>query len=256
MEERFFPKRPFRGRGGVHVPHRKNTAEEESIKLPIPAQVVIPMSMHIGAPCKALVKPGERVLVGQCIGDTDAFVSAPIHASVSGTVREIRQVSLPNGASCEGVVIDSDGQMEEYPFTPPEVTDAASLAAAARACGLVGLGGAGFPAHIKLRIPEDKQVDTLLVNAAECEPYLTSDYRRMIEEPEKVVKGLQVILTLFDSAKGYICIEDNKPEGIAKLQELVVGEANIEVQPLKTKYPQGAERMLIYAVTGETINSS
>lgn len=258
MEERFFPKRPFRGRGGVHVPHRKNTAEEESIKLPIPAQVVIPMSMHIGAPCKALVKPGERVLVGQCIGDTDAFVSAPIHASVSGTVREIRQVSLPNGASCEGVVIDSDGQMEEYPFTPPEVTDAASLAAAARACGLVGLGGAGFPAYIKLRIPEDKQVDTLLVNAAECEPYLTADYREIMENSWDVMSGIYAVKRFLGIHRVIIGVEENKPEAIRVLREMADNseadpEDEVRVLKLPARYPQGAEKVLIHACTGRRV---
>ena len=246
-----------RGRGGVRVPHRKNTAEMSVVRMPAPETVVLPMQQHIGAPCTPTVKVGDSVAVGQVIGDSDKFVSAPIHASISGTVTAVGDVRLANGLVTKGVTIKSDGEMRLFDgLTPPAVNSKEELIAAVRASGLVGLGGAGFPCHVKLTVPPDKQVDTLIVNAAECEPYITADYRRMLENPELLVEGMRVILKLFDNAKGLFAIEDNKPDCIAKLKELTKDEPRMEVREMMTKYPQGAERQLIFANTGRAINST
>ena len=242
---------------GVKVPHSKNTAEMETVKMPVPDKVVIPMKQHMGRECTPTVKLTDLVKVGQIIGDTDAFIGAPIHSSVSGKVTKIDEIIGTDGNPIKAVEITTDKLQEiDESVKVPEVTDLQSFAAAIRASGLVGLGGAGFPTHVKLAPKDPSRIEYILVNGAECEPYITSDYRRMIEEPEKVVKGLQVILTLFDSAKGYICIEDNKPDCIAKMKELVKDIDRIEVKEVMTKYPQGGERTLIYAATGREINSS
>ncbi|MEE1012422.1 MAG: electron transport complex subunit RsxC, partial [Acutalibacteraceae bacterium] len=165
-------------RGGVKVDHHKNTAHKKVERLPIPSKVVIPMQQHIGAPCEPVVKVGDVVAVGQLIGDTDKYVSAPIHASVSGTVTAIGDVKLPNGVMSKAVTIESDGEMRLWEgIKPPVVETKADLIKAVRDSGLVGLGGAGFPTHVKLNIPEDKNIDTLIINAAECEPFITVDYR-------------------------------------------------------------------------------
>ena len=243
---------------GAHTPHDKATAASKPVPMPLPAQVRILMSQHIGAPAKALVKKGDEVFVGTKIGEAGGFVSANIHSSVSGTVAAVEPFRLSNGRMCDSVVIKTDGKQTVDPAVKaPEVTDKASFLAAVRECGLVGLGGAGFPTHVKLTPKDEAAIDHVIVNGAECEPYLTSDYRVMLEQPEKVVGGLKVILQLFDKAKGVIGIEENKPEAIRILSELVKDEPRIQVCTLKTKYPQGGERFLIYAVTGgREINST
>ena len=247
-------------KGGVHPYDGKDLSKDKPIQEYLPkGDLVYPLSQHIGAPAKPVVAVGDAVLKGQMIAEAGGFVSAPIYATVSGTVKAIEPRRVAVGDMVNSIVVENDGEFKSLEFTP--VDDVASLSKEEiikkiQNAGIVGMGGAGFPTHVKLSPKEPEKIKYILVNGAECEPYLTSDYRIMLEQPEKLVGGLKVMLQLFDGAKGYICIEDNKPEGIAKLQELVEGEANIEVQPLKTKYPQGAERMLIYAVTGETINSS
>ena len=242
---------------GAHTPHDKATAASKPVPMPLPAQVRILMSQHIGAPAKALVKKGDEVFVGTKIGEAGGFVSANIHSSVSGTVAAVEPFRLSNGRTCDSVVIKTDGKQTVDPAVKaPEVTDKASFLAAVRESGLVGLGGAGFPTHVKLTPKDENAIDYVIVNGAECEPYLTSDYRLMVEEPEKLVGGLKVILQLFDNAKGVIAVENNKPEAIKKLEELVKDEPRITVCPLLTKYPQGGERSIIYAVTGRKVNSS
>ena len=174
-----------KGRGGVGVSHNKNTAEMPVERMPIPEKVVISMQQHIGVPCTPIVKVGDEVAVGQKIGDSDKFVSAPIHATVSGKVTAVGDIKLANGIITKGVTIESDGEMRMYEgITPPVVTNKKELCAAVRESGLVGLGGAGFPTHVKLNIPDDKEIDTLVINAAECEPYITVDYRECIENAE------------------------------------------------------------------------
>ena len=183
-----------RGRGGVRVPHRKNTAELPVVRMPAPETVVLPMQQHIGAPCTPTVKVGDVVAVGQIIGDSDKFVSAPIHASISGTVTAVGDVKLANGLVTKGVTIKSDGEMRHCDgMAPPTVNTKEDLIAAVRAAGLVGLGGAGVPCHVKLSIPPDKPVDTLIVNAAECEPYITVDYRECLEHAYDILGGINVL---------------------------------------------------------------
>lgn len=247
-------------RGGIHPYDGKDLSRDRAIQDIRPGkELAYLVSQHIGAPAKPIVKKGDRVLVGQMIAEAGGFVSAPVYASVSGVVKGIEKRLTATGGYCDAIIVENDEVYESVAFE--ETKDITQLSkdeirGKIQKAGIVGMGGAGFPTHVKLSPKEPEKIKYILVNGAECEPYLTSDYRIMLEQPEKLVGGLKVMLQLFDGAKGYICIEDNKPEGIAKLQELVEGEANIEVQPLKTKYPQGAERMLIYAVTGETINSS
>ncbi len=203
-----FPIKPFKTFGGAHVPHHKNTSSAESVKMPVPAVVTISMSQHIGAPCKALVKKGDYVYVGQKIGDSDAFVSAPVHSSVSGTVKEVKQIMLSAGQMVDAVVIESDGKMEVCPdITPPaEVKTKADLARIVRESGLVGLGGAGFPAHVKLNVPDGKAIDTLIINVAECEPYITADHREVLENGKAVLDGIYRIKDILDIHRVIIAI--------------------------------------------------
>ena len=247
-------------KGGVHPNDGKSLAKDKAIVELLPqGDLVYPLSQHIGAPAKPVVAKGDHVLKGQKIAEAGGFVSAPIYASVSGTVKAIEPRVNPTGSKVNSIIIANDGQYEEVEYPQPkplsELTKEEILNIIGEA-GVVGMGGAGFPTHVKLAPKDPSKIEYILVNGAECEPYITSDYRRMIEEPEKVVKGLQVILTLFDSAKGYICIEDNKPDCIAKMKELVKDIDRIEVKEVMTKYPQGGERTLIYAATGREINSS
>lgn len=242
---------------GIHVPHKKSTAGKESVRLPIPSTVTIPMQMHIGAPCKPIVAVGDTVLVGQKIGESEAPVSSPVHASVSGKVKAIKAVTLPSGAKCEAVVIESDGEMTPAPTAPPVVEDTASFLRAVRECGLVGLGGAGFPTHIKLKIPEGKTVDTLLINAAECEPYLTSDNREIIENAWDVMSGIYAVKRILGIRKVVIGVENNKPEAIALLRKMANASENergeVQVLALPATYPQGAEKILIKSATGREV---
>ena len=205
-----------------------------------------------------MYKKGDTVLAGQKIADAGGFVSVPLHASVSGTVKGIEKHLNATGSMVDCIVIENDQQYQEVEYQEARLEDLTKeeILNRIKEGGVVGMGGAGFPTHVKLAPKDPSRIEYILVNGAECEPYITSDYRRMIEEPEKVVKGLQVILTLFDSAKGYICIEDNKPDCIAKMKELVKDIDRIEVKEVMTKYPQGGERTLIYAATGREINSS
>lgn len=255
-----FPKHPFRTHGGAPVPHHKNTWSEPSAVMPPPGRVVIPMQQHIGAPCKPVVKKGDHVYVGQVIGDNDAFVCAPIHASVSGTVSAITKVMLTGGQMTEAVVIDSDGQMEQDPSIcpPPAITNKKELAEAARKAGLVGLGGAGFPAHVKLNVPEGKSIDTLIVNVAECEPYVTSDHREALENGKNVLEGVYKVKEILGVHRVLIAVEDNKPDVIAKLTEIADNpekdpKDEVRVLTLKSQYPQGAEKVLVQACTGRKV---
>lgn len=222
-------------------------------------EAVYPLSQHIGAPAKAVVAVGDTVLVGQKIAEPDGFISAAICSAVSGKVTAIEPRLNINGRKSPAIVIENDGQFTPLPSLGQE-RNAADLSceeilAIIRDAGIVGQGGAGFPAHVKLTMKENVTPDTVIVNAAECEPYLTSDYRLMLERPEQLLAGLRVVLQIFPAARGVIGIENNKPEAIRLLSDLVAGEDRISVCALKTKYPQGGERMLIHAVTGRDINS-
>lgn len=243
---------------GAPVPHRKNTKDMETVDMPVPAMVTIPMSMHIGAPCTPKVKVGDTVYVGQVIGDSDAFVSAPIHSSVSGTVKKIDTILSSNGANTPCVIIESDGEQTPDPsIQPPKVENNDDLVKTIRNSGLVGLGGAGFPAHVKLNpAPEVKaKVDTLVINGAECEPYLTADVREILENSQDIISGINTVSKLLEVKEAIIGIEDNKPEAIRLMQELAAKNsgATIKVHSLPSRYPQGAEKVLIEQCTGRQV---
>ena len=258
MSELSFPKRPYRTHGGVHAPHHKNTAAIHSVEMPVPATVVLPMTQHIGAPCVPLVKVGDTVDVGQCIARSEAFVSAPIHASVSGTVKKIEKITMPSGDKVDAIFIESDGEQRLSPqIKPPVVESISDLITAVRESGLVGLGGAGFPTAVKLSIPPDKHVDTMIINTAECEPYITSDHREVLENSWEIISGIMVVKEFLDIHRVIIGIEDNKPDAIKALKEIAdssidIGD-EIRVLPLKASYPQGAEKILIQACTGREV---
>lgn len=239
----------------IFLPHKKGTENSETVALPLPAKVKISMSQHMGAFCEPLVKKGDRVLVGQKIGDSQAFMSCPVHSSVSGTVTAVTDLLLPGGKVCKEVEIDTDGLQEVSPeVKPPVITDKASLCEAVKQSGCCGMGGAGFPTHIKLNYNEAKcKVDTLVINAAECEPYITSDYREMIENWEDVMTGILLVKSVLGLDRVVIGIEDNKPAAIKLLREKTAGEDGVEVKVLRSCYPQGAEKVIAYNTTGRVI---
>lgn len=248
-------------KGGIHPYEGKELSESKPVSVLQPkGEMVFPLSQHIGAPAKPLVAKGDHVLVGQKIGEPGGFISACIISSVSGTVKSLEPRMVANGAMVPSIIVENDGKYETVEGfgrdRDPKTLSKEEIRNIVKEAGIVGLGGAGFPTHVKLTPKDESAIDTIIVNGAECEPYLTSDYRMMLEEPESIVKGLNVILSLFDNAKGVIGIENNKPEAIKKMTELVKDEPRITVCPLLTKYPQGGERSLIYAVTGRKINSS
>ena len=239
---------------GVKVPHSKNTAEMETVKMPVPDKVVIPMKQHMGRECTPTVKLTDLVKVGQIIGDTDAFIGAPIHSSVSGKVTKIDEIIGTDGNPIKAVEITTDKLQEiDESVKVPEVTDLQSFAAAIRASGLVGLGGAGFPTHVKLMPKNMDEVTTLLVNGAECEPYITADNRAMLEDTDDIVEGIKLVKKYMNLSTVIIGIEDNKPQAIAKLQAAVADIEGASVKALKAQYPQGGEKVLIYECTGKIV---
>lgn len=247
-------------KGGIHPNDGKSLAKDKAIVTVMPkGDLVYPLSQHIGAPASPIVSVGDHVLKGQKIAEAGGFVSAPIHASVSGTVKAIEPHFNPTGSKVNCIVVENDGEYQEVPYAPAkpldELTKEEILNLISEA-GIVGMGGAGFPTKVKLSPKEPEKIEYVIANCAECEPYITADYRRMLENPEELVSGMKVVLKLFDNAKGIFGVEDNKPDCIAKLKELTKDEPRMEVLALKTKYPQGAERQLIFATTGRAINSS
>lgn len=249
-------------RGGIHPYEGKKLTEDKPILDYLPkGDVVFPLSQHIGAPAKPLVKKGDSVLVGQRIAEAGGFVSAHIHSSVSGKVKCIEPRMTAGGTKVESIVIENDGEYQTFDFKehvkPLDEMSRDEILAAIQDAGIVGMGGAGFPTHVKLSPKNPDSIDHIIVNGSECEPYLTSDYRRMMEEPDKLLGGLAIVLKLFPQAKGIVAIEDNKPKAIKLLREKAASSyTNITVNKMKTKYPEGAERQLIYANTGRYINSS
>lgn len=242
-------------RGGVEIAHNKNTAGMRVIRIPTPPFVQIAMTQGIGATCTPTVKVGDYVKLGQLIGDSDAYVSAPIYASISGTVTEIKEITLSTGIKSQAVVIESDGLMASDEFTPPVVNDAKSLIDAVRKSGLVGLGGAGFPAHVKLNLPQEAKIDTLIINAAECEPFITVDYRECIENSVNIMRGVNIVSKYLNIDNVIIAVEDNKPIAIQILKEIADASVGnkVRVMALQSKYPQGAEKMIIQSATGRRI---
>lgn len=246
--------------GGIHPYDGKDLSKDKPIQDILPkGDLVYPLSQHIGAPAKAIVQKGDRVVMGQKIAEAGGFVSAPVYATVSGTVKAIEPRRVVTGDSIMSIIVENDGLFEErafYPEAPVEKLGKQDILDIIREAGIVGMGGAGFPTHVKLSPKEPEKIEYVIANCAECEPYLTSDYRRMMEEPEKLIGGLKVMLRLFDNALGILAVEDNKPDCIRLLKELTKNEKRITVKALKTKYPQGAERQIIFATTGRKINSS
>ena len=250
----------FTFRGGIHPYDGKALSREKAITEIIPkGEMVYPVSQHIGAPAKPIVQKGQRVLMGECIAEAGGFVSAPVYSSVSGTVKAIEKRRTVSGDMTDCIIIENDGLDEKAaPLTARKYEEMSrgEVLEVIQKAGIVGMGGAGFPTHVKLSPKAPEKIDTVIVNCAECEPYLTSDYRKMLEEPDRLVKGLQIETGLFAGARGVLAVEDNKPDCIALLKEKVKDIHNITVVALKTKYPQGSERQLIYAVTGREINAA
>lgn len=247
-------------KGGAHPYEGKELSMANPIQVMMPKEeLVFPMSQHIGAPATPVVAVGDTVKMGQIIGEASGFISANIISSVSGEVKAVEPRLLSSGAKATCVVIANDGNYEpveglgeDRDYTQLSKEEIRQII---KDAGIVGMGGAGFPTNVKVSPKNEDDIDYVIVNGAECEPYLTSDYRLMLERPEELVKGLRVVVSLFQNAKGVIAIEDNKPDAIAKLQYLTSDDPNIEVKVLKTKYPQGAERQVIYVVTGRKIHS-
>jgi electron transport complex protein RnfC len=238
----------------IHVEHHKNTAECPTEKMPLPDKVYISMVQHIGAPCQPTVAVGDLVKVGQVIGDSEAFVSAPIHSGVSGKVLSIEKTMSSVGIWDPIVTIAVDKKQEVLEsIAPPEVTDKESFLKAVRASGVVGLGGAAFPTHVKFNPKNPDEVDTLVINGAECEPYITADYRTMMEDSELLIGGIKTTMKYLNLKKAIIAIEANKEPAIKKLADMVKDEPGIEVFTLKPMYPQGAERVIIYETTGRVV---
>lgn len=246
--------------GGIHPYEGKDLSKDKPILDVNPkGDLVYPLSQHIGAPAVPVVAKGDKVLAGQKIAEAGGYVSAPIYATVSGTVKAIEPRRVVVGDNVMSIIIENDERYEEVEYAPvkplAEMTRE-EIIEKIKEAGIVGMGGAGFPTHVKLSPKEPDKIDYVIANCAECEPYLTSDYRRMLEEPEKLIEGLKVSMALFPNAKGILAVEDNKPDCIQILRELTKDEPDIQVKPLKTKYPQGSERQLIYAATGRAIDST
>lgn len=243
--------------GGIHPPDKKELAKDSPITpAPVPQRVVIPLSQHTGAPCKPVVSIGQEVKKGQLIGEPTAFVSAPVHSSVAGKVVSMGEFPNAMGRIVSSIVIENDGSEEwttlkdnpDYMrLQPDEIKEKIKNA------GIVGLGGAAFPTAVKLSPPKEKPIDVVIINGAECEPYLTADYRLMIEKPREVIEGLKILMKVLGVNKGFVGIENNKPDAIERMKEAAAGERNMEVCALEVKYPQGAEKMLIKAITGREV---
>ncbi|WP_129723769.1 electron transport complex subunit RsxC [Xylanivirga thermophila] len=246
---------------GLHLPYNKELSNSKPIVEILPGEnVVFLLKQHLGAPCEPIVKKGDRVLVGQKIADAEAVVCAPIHSSVSGTVTDITEIKYARGEMIPAIIVKNDDKYEKaepsWNIQNYQLLSRDEIIDIIHQAGIIGMGGAAFPTHLKLNPPADKKVDCIILNGCECEPYVTCDHRLMLEEPEKIIKGLNVILHMFPEAKGYIAIEDNKKDAILAMQEAIkkAGESSsIEIKVVKTKYPQGSEKQLIYALTNRKV---
>ena len=243
----------------IKVSHEKHTAASASEKMPVPETVSISMAQHIGAPCKPLVSKGDHIKLGQPVGDSDAFVSAPIHSSVSGIVKDITTMRSVTGGEDQMIVVETDGEQTVWEgVAPPVVNSREDFIAAVRKSGAVGLGGAAFPTHIKLSPKNLDEVDTLIINGAECEPFITSDHRLMLEETQSIIDGADEIMKYLDLKKTYIGVEENKPDAIEALKKTIDENghsADMEVKVLRARYPQGAERVMVYEITGKVLKA-
>ena len=244
----------FKFLGNIHVPHRKNTAGSCAVKMAVQGEVLLPVLQHIGAPATPIVKKGDEVKVGQKIAEANGPVSSPVYASVSGTVVGIEPYMRANGALIDAIRIKSDGLMISLEsITPPKVTDFDSFAAAVRESGVVGLGGAGFPTTVKIEGAKRTGVDTVIINGAECEPYITSDTRTMLDGGAYIKSGVELLQKYLQAERYIFAIEKNKPECIAAMRELFAEDASVEVKPLPALYPQGAEKVVVYNTTKRVI---
>ena len=245
---------------GIHPYEGKELSKDSPIQIiNASATMVYPLSQHIGAPAKAVVAKGDKVLKGQLIAEAGGAVSSPVYSSVSGTVKAVEKRVVANGSKVDCIVIENDNNDEVVEGfgesrNPENLTDK-EIAEIVMNAGIVGLGGAGFPTAVKLMPKNAQEIDTLIINGAECEPYLTSDYRLMLERGAEIIKGIEAALKLLPNAKAVIGIENNKPDAIQAMEKHTAGNDKISVCPLKTKYPQGGERQLIFAVTGRKVNS-
>ncbi|MBF0320371.1 MAG: electron transport complex subunit RsxC [Nitrospirae bacterium] len=243
--------------GGIHPPEHKELACNAVIEVcKAPQRAVVPLSQHIGAPCKSLVEVGQRVLAGQLIGNPEGFVSAPVHASIAGKVTSIEAFPAPIGRMVPSIVIENDKSDEWTPLEDdPNYLERAAdvLKGRIKAAGIVGMGGATFPTVVKLSPPKEKKIDAVIINGAECEPFLTADHRLMLESPREVVEGLKILMKVLELDRGYIGIEENKPDAIEKIKNAASNDKNIEVWTLLTKYPQGAEKMLIKSILNREV---
>ncbi len=241
--------------GGIHPDYKKLTSRSPIEIAKIPKKVIMPLVQHIGAPCNPLVKPGDKVRIGQKIADSEKFVSAPIHAPISGAVKEISSKPHPVLGSCNSIVIQSEGPLEWVDTVRKRDNISAispeQLRNIIREAGIVGLGGAAFPTHVKLSPPPEKKIDTIILNGAECEPYLTCDHRLMLEKTEQVIKGFLIMKRILNAKTAIIGVEDNKENAAAFFKNKV--PEDIQISTLPTKYPQGAEKMLIYALTDRKV---
>jgi electron transport complex protein RnfC len=253
-----FTKKTFQG--GSHPPTMKRATQASTIsQMPTPSRVVIPLSQHTGAPAEPIVAVGDEVSLGQKLGEAQGYISVPVHASMEGKVVAIEPHPHPLGGELPAVIIESNGSKPSHqPSEAPTWTvpsDPKAMVAAIREAGIVGLGGAAFPTHVKLSPPENKPIDTCILNGAECEPYLTADHRLMVEHGDEIVAGLKLILSILSCQRGFIGIEANKPDALSAMRERIRGEKELEVVPLQVKYPQGAEKQLIWAITRREVPS-
>lgn len=239
---------------GADLPHKKGTARKATETMPVPPSITLLMQQHTGAPCVPVVKKGDAVAVGSMVGQAQGEISAHIYSGVSGTVAEVGQMVSATGRQVQAVTIQSDGlQTLADTVVPPSVRDAASFKEAVRVSGLVGLGGAGFPTAAKVEVPRGKTIDTLIINAAECEPYITSDDREILECGDMVLSGVQAVKKYLNIPRAVFAIERNKPDAMDLLFSLTKGDPSLAVQPLPARYPQGAEKVLVEAVTGREV---
>lgn len=247
-------------KGGIHPHKRKRFTREKPIETYLPkGMLVYPLSQHVGGPSVPIVQPGDRVLEGQLIAEASGDISACLHASVSGVVKAIEPRKTVGGKMIQSIVVENDGRYERAPRTLPtpwQELEPGERIRKIQNAGIVGMGGAGFPTHVKLLVKNPKRIRYVLVNGCECEPYLTSDYRRMVENPEWLVEGLRMVLSLFERAAGIFAVEDSQRDAITALQLASGKEKRMEVKVLETKYPQGSDRMLVYACTGRQLHSS
>lgn len=246
-------------KGGTHPPEKKDYSNQKPLqKADNPKIVYIPLQQHIGAPAKAIVNVGDQVKVGQKIGEQQGFVSCNVHSSISGKVIAIKDHELPGGHGvC--ITVENDFKEELHESIKPkgklENLTKEDIVNIVKEAGIVGMGGATFPTHVKISPPPDKKIDVVILNGAECEPYLTADHRLMLENPEDVLFGLKALMKALDVKKGYVAVENNKPDALEILQKYAQKYENIEIIGLQVKYPQGAEKQLIYACTGREVPS-